>query len=70
MEDNHTPEVLDFVKKFECLWNTKSEHYGNKRVRETAAHEIVQLNFTGLTIEGVQMKVRCSASSCNKIRAK
>jgi hypothetical protein len=28
MEDDHTPVVLDFVKDFECLWNTNSEHYG------------------------------------------
>jgi len=68
MEDDHTPVVLDFVKDFECLWNTNSEHYGNKRARETAAHESVQLNFTELTIEDVQMKVRCSASSSSSRR--
>ena len=39
------------------MWNTNSEHYRNKRVLEIAAHESVQLNFTELTIEGIQMKV-------------
>jgi len=48
VEDDHTPVVLDFMKDFECLWNTNSEHCGNKRVREIAAHEIVRLNFTEL----------------------
>ena len=58
MEDEHTPVVLDFMKDFECLWNTNSEHYGNKSVREISAREIVTLNFTELTIEGVKMKVK------------
>jgi hypothetical protein len=57
MEDEHTPVVLDFMTVFDCLRNTNSEHYGNKSVRGFAAHEMVRLNFTDLTVEGVQMKV-------------
>jgi len=53
VEDEHMPVVLDFMKDFECLWNTNTEHYGNKNVLEIAAHEIVRLNFTELTTEGV-----------------
>lgn len=49
--------VLDFMKDFACLWNTNSEHYGNKRVRDNAVHEILQLKFMELTTEGVQIKV-------------
>jgi hypothetical protein len=49
--------VLDFMKDSACWWNTNSEHYGSKRVREIAARETVRLNITELTIEGVQMKV-------------
>jgi hypothetical protein len=57
VEDEHTPLVLDFMKDFECLWNTNTAHCGNKKVREITAHECVRLNFTEPTIEGVQMKV-------------
>jgi len=35
-KDDHTPLVLDFIKYCECLCNTKSEHYRNKTVCETA----------------------------------
>jgi len=45
------------MKDSACWWNTNSEHYGSKRVREIAARETVRLNFTELTIEGVQIKV-------------
>ena len=47
-----------FYVGFACLWDTNSEHYENKKVREIAAREFVQLNLTELTVENLQMKVR------------
>jgi hypothetical protein len=31
------------MENLECVWNMKSEHYGDKTISESALHEIVKL---------------------------
>lgn len=58
-KEDHTPIFLELFKKYECLWNNKSEAYKRKDVRDYAIESLISdLNFPGVTESDVKAKIK------------
>jgi hypothetical protein len=48
-KDDHTQMVLDLLINQECLWDVKSENYGNRNIQDKVLEDMVkELNIPDL----------------------
>jgi hypothetical protein len=58
-KDEHTPQLLDFMKDRECLWNKSLNTIEIKQLVKYALQKIVQvLKLPDLSVEEVKLKIK------------